>query len=279
MGYISDNQKQKKNITTLRLQEMKNSGKKIVCLTAYDALISEILDETDVDVILVGDSLGNVIQGLETTLPVTMDDMVYHTKLVKTGAKRALVIADMPFMSYQVSVDSAFSNAGRLLKETGCGAVKLEGAGQIILNAIARMTEAGIPVMGHLGLTPQSINKFGSYKTRGTERIEAEKILSDAKEIEQAGAFSIVLEKIPFELAKQITAELTIPTIGIGAGPYCDGQILVYADMLGLTAPAFQPRFVRKYSDLRTQIKDAVGTYCDDVRQNSFPTLDESYSK
>ena len=279
MGYINNGQSDRKSVTTLRLQEMKNAGRKIVCLTAYDALVSEILDETDVDVILVGDSLGNVIQGLETTLPVTLEDIAYHTKLVKNGAKRALVIADMPFMTYQVSVDLAFTNAGRLLKETGCGAVKLEGAGPIVLAAISRMTESGIPVMGHLGLTPQSINKFGSYRTRGTNPAEAEKIISDAKKVEAAGAFAIVLEKIPYELAKRITSELTIPTIGIGAGPYCDGQILVYADMLGLTQSDFQPRFVRKYADLRSQIKNSVEDYCNDVRANTFPTIDESYTK
>ena len=276
MNYISDSNISNKKITTLRLYEMKKSGQKIVCLTAYDALIAKIFEETCVDVILVGDSLGNIVQGHETTLPVTLEDMIYHTKAVVNGAKRPLVVADMPFMTYQVSADLAFTNAGRIMKETGCEAVKLEGANSIVLNAIQRMTEAGIPVMGHLGLTPQSINKFGSYRARGKDEKEADKILADAIKLEEAGAFAIVLEKIPYQLAERVTNAISIPTIGIGAGPHCDGQILVYTDMLGLTID-FQPRFVRLYANLNETIQQAVKQYGEDVRSKSFPSIDESY--
>ncbi len=264
-----------KNVTTLRLKEMKSRGQKIVALTAYDALIANILDQSGVDVILVGDSLGNIVQGHETTIPVTLEDTIYHTKAVVRGAKRPLIVADMPFMSYQVSSNEAFRNAGRILKETGCAAVKLEG-GKNVTEAVSRMTEAGIPVMGHLGLVPQSIHKFGSYRARGTDPEEAERIFEESQWLEQAGCFSIVLEKIPAELAKRISESLSIPTIGIGAGPFCDGQILVYTDMLGITLD-FSPRFVRRYANLLHDIKEAVTNYGDDVRQSNFPNLDESY--
>lgn len=274
MGYTNQDLAAKK-VTTLRLQEMKSAGRKIVCLTAYDALIANIFDDCGIDVILVGDSLGNIVQGHDTTIPVTLEDTIYHTKAVVNGAKRALVVADMPFMSYQVSANEAFRNAGRILKETGCAAVKLEG-GKNVTEAISRMTEAGIPVMGHLGLMPQSIHKFGSYRARGTDPEEAEKIYQDALLLEQAGCFAIVLEKIPAELAKKITQALKIPTIGIGAGPYCDGQILVYTDMLGLTID-FSPRFVRRYANLLHTIKEAVQNYSNDVRNSNFPNLNESY--
>jgi 3-methyl-2-oxobutanoate hydroxymethyltransferase len=275
MNYITDTNTKK--VTTLSLLEMKKAGRRIVCLTAYDALIARIFDETCVDVILVGDSVGNVVQGHETTLPVTLEDIIYHTKAVVNGAKRPLIVADMPFMSYQVSADEAFTNAGRIMKETGCEAVKLEGANAIVLNAIQRMTEAGIPVMGHLGLTPQSINKFGSYRARGKDQKEADRILADAKKLEDAGAFSVVLEKIPYQLAEKVTESLEIPTIGIGAGPKCDGQILVYTDMLGLTVD-FQPRFVRRYANMIDIVKSAVTSYGEDVRNQSFPSIDESYT-
>lgn len=264
-----------KQVTTLRLQEMKASGRKIVALTAYDALIANILEQSGVDIILVGDSLGNIVQGHDTTIPVTLEDTIYHTKAVVNGAKRPLVVADMPFMTYQVSANEAFRNAGRILKETGCAAVKLEG-GKNVTDAISRMTEAGIPVMGHLGLMPQSIHKFGSYRARGTDPEEAEKIFQDALLLEEAGCFAVVLEKIPAELAKKISESISIPTIGIGAGPYCDGQILVYTDMLGLTID-FSPRFVRRYANLYQIVKDAVSKYGDDIRNSNFPTLEESY--
>ncbi len=276
MNYITDSDRVNKKITTLRLLEMKKSDQKIVCLTAYDALIARIFDETCVDVILVGDSLGNIVQGHETTLPVTLEDMIYHTKAVVNGAKRPLIVVDMPFMTYQVSADLAFTNAGRIMKEAGCEAVKLEGANPIILDAIQRMTDAGIPVMGHLGLTPQSINKFGSYRARGKDQKEADRIYEDALKLEEAGAFSIVLEKIPYQLAEKVTNAISIPTIGIGAGPHCDGQILVYTDMLGLTID-FQPRFVRRYANLYDVVRTSVKQYGEDIRNKTFPSIEESY--
>lgn len=264
-----------KRVTTKTLKLMKKNGEKIVCLTAYDALISRVLDESGIDLILVGDSLGNIVQGHETTLPVTLDDTIYHTKAVVNGAVRALVVADMPFMSYQVSAEEAFRNAGRILKETGCQAVKLEG-GRRVAAAIERMTDAGIPVMGHVGLTPQSIHKFGAYRARGTTPEEAEKIYEDAKILEEAGAFAVVLEKVPASLGKRISDKLSIPTIGIGAGVHCDGQVLVYTDMLGLTVD-FNPRFVRRYAEMREQMKKALEKYQNDVRGAAFPNDEESY--
>jgi len=275
MDYSGSSDIDPRKVTTLRLQEMKLANVKIVCLTAYDALIARILDEAGVDLILVGDSLGNIVQGNETTIPVTLDETIYHTKAVVKGTKRALVVADMPFMSYQVSTEEAFKNAGKIMKETGCSAVKLEGC-KNILKTIEIMTEFGIPVMGHLGLTPQSIHKFGTYRTRGKDPKEAEQIYNDAMLLEEAGAFAIVLEKIPSELAKNITQNLKIPTIGIGAGPHCDGQILVYTDMLGMTID-FNPRFVRRYALLYNDIKKAVTEYGKDIRTQSFPNENESY--
>lgn len=266
---------EEKVVTTLRIQEMKKAGTKISCLTAYDALTASIFDEVGIDLLLVGDSVGNVFQGEETTLPVTLEQIIYHTKAVVKGTKRALVVADMPFMSYQVSANEAFRNAGRLMKETACAAVKLEG-GKNVTKAVRKMTEAGIPVMGHLGLTPQSINKFGSYRARGKDPEEAEAIVEDAKRLQDAGVFSLVLEKIPATLAQQITEMLEIPTIGIGAGPHCDGQILVYSDMLGLTVD-FNPRFVRQYAQLNKIYHESVTQYIKDVQANDFPNEHESY--
>ncbi len=275
MDYSGSGDIDRRKVTTLRLRQMKEAGRKIVCLTAYDALIARILDEAGIDVILVGDSLGNVVQGQETTLPVTIEDTIYHTKAVVNGANRPLIVADMPFMSYQVSPEDAFRNAGKIMKETGCNAVKLEG-GKLVVDAIERLTEAGIPAMGHLGLTPQSINKFGTYKVRGKEQDEAKKIYHDAKLLEESGAFAIVLEKIPANLGRKITKELKIPTIGIGAGKSCDGQILVYSDMLGLTVD-FNPRFVRRYAQLYHEIKKASESYAEDVKNIDFPNEKESY--
>ena len=264
-----------RSVTTLRLSEMKRAGVKISCLTAYDFTIAKILDNAGIDLILVGDSLGNVVQGNDTTISVTVDETIYHTKAVVKACERALVVADMPFMSYQVTGDEAFRNAGRMMKETGCTAVKLEG-GASVAPAVKRMTESGIPVMGHLGLTPQSINQFGSYRARGTNPDEASQIKADARILEEAGAFAIVLEKIPASLGKEITEMLSIPTIGIGAGSYCDGQILVYTDMLGLTID-FNPRFVRRYSNLQETINSSIGDYIGDVKASSFPSDEESY--
>jgi 3-methyl-2-oxobutanoate hydroxymethyltransferase len=275
MNYAGSSESDPKKVTTKSLFEMKKHGRKIVSLTAYDALMARILDEAGVDMILVGDSLGNVVQGHDTTLPVTLEDIIYHSKAVVKGAERPLIVADMPFMTYQVNADEAFRNAGRIMKETGISAVKLEG-GKNILNAVARMTEAGIPVLGHLGLTPQSINKFGSYRARGRDKDEAKAIMEDASLLQDAGAFALVLEKIPAELGKQVTDSLEIPTIGIGAGPHCDGQILVYTDMLGMTVD-FNPRFVRRYASMYDDMKSAIEDYGNDVKNKKFPTMDESY--
>jgi 3-methyl-2-oxobutanoate hydroxymethyltransferase len=264
-----------KKVTIRTIVELKNRGIKITALTAYDYLIAKLLDMVGIDIILVGDSLGNVFQGNETTLPVTLDEMIYHTKAVLKGVKRAMVIVDMPFMSFQNTVEEAFKNAGRIMKETGAGGVKVEG-GERVANAVRKITESGIPVMGHLGLTPQSIYQFGGYTPRGRDEDEANRLLRDAKILEESGAFSIVLEKIPALLAKRITDSIKIPTIGIGAGPHCDGQILVVYDMLGLIKD-FNPRFVRKYLNLSDEISNAFKNYIDDVHNKKFPDEKESY--
>ena len=273
MNYISN---RPTTITTQRLREMKQQGKYISCITAYDASMAKIFEEAGVDLILVGDSLANVFQGKDTTLSVTLEEIIYHTKIVKSAVSIPLVVADMPFMSYQISCDEAVRNAGILLKETRCNAVKLEGCTSKILNSIKCMDEIGIPVMGHIGLTPQSINKFGTYRVRGTDNEEANKIIEDAIKLEQAGVFAIVLEKIPSLLAKDISQSVNIPTIGIGAGKYCDGQILVCNDMLGINVD-FKPRFVRHYANLYEIIKGAVQSYTTDIKNNSFPNDNESY--
>jgi 3-methyl-2-oxobutanoate hydroxymethyltransferase len=240
--------KEIKRVTTKSLSLLKKKGIKISALTAYDYITAMLIDKAGVDVILVGDSLSNVFQGNETTLPVTMDEMIYHTKAVTKAVSRAMVVVDLPFMSYQLSVDEGFRNAGRIMKETSAGGVKLEG-GERVAETIRKITQAGIPVMGHIGLTPQSIHLFGSYRERGRNEEEAKEILRDAKIIEEAGAFAIIVEKIPASLAKRISESITIPAIGIGAGVHCDGQILVTPDMLGLNLE-FNPRFVRHYAEL-----------------------------
>lgn len=254
---------------------MKQTGEKIGMLTAYDFLIAKLLDQVGIDIILVGDSLGNVVQGYETTLPVTVDDMIYHAKAVKRAVKNALIVVDMPFMSYQNSVDEAVRNCGRVMKEVGVGAVKLEG-GAYIADIVKHLVKIGIPVMGHLGLTPQAINKFGTYEVRAQDKEEADEILRDAKVLANAGVFAIVLEKIPAALARKVTASVDVPTIGIGAGPYCDGQVLVVYDMLGLTEE-FRPRFVRRYGELAETIRGAFRSYIADVKSQNFPTMKESY--
>jgi 3-methyl-2-oxobutanoate hydroxymethyltransferase len=264
-----------KRVTTRTLALLKKKGIKISALTAYDFITAKLLDEAGIDVILVGDSLSNVFQGNETTLPVTMDEMIYHTKAVSKGITRSMLVVDMPFMSYQLSIDEGFRNAGRIMKETSAGAVKLEG-GVRVAETIKKITDAGIPVMGHIGLTPQSIYIFGSYRERGKDEEEAKEILQDAKAVEEAGAYAIVLEKIPALLAKNISEQLTIPTIGIGAGVYCDGQILVTPDMLGLNVD-FHPRFVRHYANQAEAISGAVKKYIEDVKAADFPSEEESY--
>lgn len=272
---MSINKGNSKHITTKVLYNMKQKGEKISMLTAYDYLTARFLDEAGIEIILVGDSLGNVMQGNETTLPVTLDQMIYHTKMVKKAVKDAIVVADMTFMSYQVGVKEAIGNCGRVMKETGCDAVKMEG-GDYIAETVRRVVEIGIPVMGHLGLTPQSINKFGSYKTRGTEKEEADKIFSDAKILEASGIFALVLEKIPATLGRKVSKSLKIPTIGIGAGPECDGQVLVTHDMLGMIEE-FKPRFVRRYANIAEDMRDAFRRYKKDVKDKNFPSKDESY--
>ncbi len=254
---------------------MKSEGEKITALTAYDYTFGYLLDEAGVDLILVGDSCGNVCAGYETTLPVTVDEMLYHVKSVRRGVKRALLIADMPFMSYQENIELALRNAGRFMKEGGAEAVKLEG-GEHICPTIKKMVEIGIPVMGHLGFTPQSVHELGGYGVRGAEEKEAEKIKKDAIALQEAGTFSIVLEKVPAVLAKEISEMLTIPTIGIGAGPYCDGQILVSYDMLGLY-DKMKFKFVRKYAKLADEVRRCASEYCEDIREGKFPSEDESY--
>ncbi|MGC8594222.1 MAG: 3-methyl-2-oxobutanoate hydroxymethyltransferase [Candidatus Kryptoniota bacterium] len=272
---MTESGKEKKIVTTRTIVEMKARGEKIAALTAYDAIIARLLDESGIDIILVGDSLSNVFQGNDTTIPVTMEEMIYHAKIVRKAVKRALVVVDMPFMSYQVNAEEAVRNAGRILKDTGASAVKIEG-GEAVVDSVRKMTEVGIPVMGHLGLTPQSIHKFGGYKPRGEDRREARQIIRDAKLLQEAGAFSLVLEKIPSSLASKISNSLVIPTIGIGAGPNCDGQILVYADMLGLTRD-FRPRFVRRYAEMANEISNAFSQYINDVKGGNFPSAKESY--
>ncbi len=265
----------RRKVTTRRLQEMKAAGERIACLTAYDYLTAQFLDAAGVDLILVGDSAGNVFAGYDTTVPMTMEQMLYHAAVVCRGVERALVVADLPFMSYQISEEEALRNAGRFIKEALAEAVKLEG-GEAYCPTVRRIVEAGIPVMGHLGLTPQSIHQFGSYKPRGVEEGEAERIIADARALEDAGAFAIVLEKIPTALAKTVTESITVPTIGIGAGPDCSGQILVTPDMLGLVEN-FRPRFVRRYADLGKVMEEAFREYCADVKKGAFPSDAESY--
>lgn len=264
-----------RKVTTNTLQEMKRSGEKIAMLTAYDYSLARLVDGAGVDVILVGDSASNVMVGNDTTVPITLDHMIYHAQCVINAVDRALVVVDMPFGSYQGDSKLALKSAIRIMKESGGHAVKIEG-GKEIVDSIKRILTAGIPVMGHLGLTPQSIYKFGTYSVRAKEEAEAEKLMEDAIALQEAGCFSIVFEKIPAKLADKVSKELEIPTIGIGAGPECDGQVLVLHDMLGITKD-FSPRFLRRYADLGGVVDDAVREYIEDVRQGSFPNSEESY--
>lgn len=245
-------------------------------LTAYDYLFAKLMDESGVDTLLVGDSLGMVVQGHENTLPVTMEDIIYHTRAVKRAVSRAFVIADMPFLSYQITIEDAVFNAGRLLKEGGADAVKLECSGNT-MEVIYNIVEAGIPVMGHVGLGPQSCKQLGGHFVQGKTPKAIRKIMQDAKDVEEAGAFSMVIEAVPWQVAKRITEKASIPTIGIGAGPHCDGQVLVYADMVGLFT-AFQPHFVRRFANLSEEASKAFKHYDEAVKNGFFPTLDESYS-
>lgn len=262
-------------VTTLRLKEMKDRGEKIAMLTSYDYSMAKIVDAAGVDVILVGDSAANVMAGYETTVPITLDAMIYHARSVVRAVERALVVVDLPFGTYQGNSKMALDSAIRIMKETEADAVKMEG-GEEILESVQRILSAGIPVMGHLGLTPQSIHKFGTYNVRAKEAAEAEKLVRDAHLLSDAGCFAIVLEKIPAALAARVTSEVSAPTIGIGAGGACDGQVLVVHDMLGINK-GFSPRFLRRYADLHTIMTDAVGRYIDDVKSGDFPNEKEQY--
>ena len=267
--------KEAKRITTNVLQNMKSNGERISMITAYDFSFAKIFDAADIDVILVGESASNVMAGNETTLPITLDQMIYHASSVIRGVKRCLVVVDLPFGSYQSNSKEALASAVRIMKETGAHAIKLEG-GEEVLESINRIVAAGVPVMGHLGLTPQSIYKFGTYNVRAKEEAEANKLKRDAKLLQDAGCFAIVLEKIPATLAKEVSESLHIPTIGIGAGKYCDGQVLVMHDMLGINTE-FKPRFLRQYLNMHEQITKAVHQYIKDVKSNEFPNDKEQY--
>jgi 3-methyl-2-oxobutanoate hydroxymethyltransferase len=253
----------------------KDSGKKITAVTAYDYSFSRIIDATDIDIVLVGDSVGMVSLGYESTLPVTMDDMIHHTKAVRRGIRNALLVGDMPFMSYQASNEAAVANAGRFVQEGGAEAVKLEG-GTRVVERVRAIIEAGVSVMGHVGLTPQSVHQFGGYKVQGKTYLNARQIKKDAKDLEKAGAFAVVLEGIPADLAGEITDCLQIPTIGIGAGSHCDGQILVLNDLLGLNVD-FVPKFVKQYAQMAELAKSALSDYIDEVRKGAFPDQSHSY--
>lgn len=264
-----------KRVTTDTLRKMKFDKEKIAMLTAYDFTTAKMVDAGGVDIILVGDSASNVIAGHETTLPITLDQMIYHAQGVIRGTKRALVVVDLPFGTYQSNPDKALESAVRIMKESEAHAIKLEG-GSEVAKSISKIVNAGIPVMGHLGLTPQSIYQFGTYKVRAKEEDEAEKLMKDAQLLEELGCFGVVLEKIPAELAKKVSESISIPTIGIGAGPHCDGQVLVYHDMVGMNKD-FSPKFLRRYLDLYTEITDAVSQYVKDVKDINFPNESESY--
>lgn len=264
-----------RRVTTHVLNEMKLKGEKIAMLTAYDYSFARIIDEAEIDVILVGDSASNVMAGYDTTLPITLDNMIYHAASVVRGVKRALVVVDLPFGTYQGNSKEALVSSIRIMKETGAAAVKLEG-GQQVAESIERILSAGIPVMGHLGLTPQSIHKFGTYVVRAREEEEARRLMEDARLLEKIGCFAVVLEKIPAKLAEEVTTTIKIPVIGIGAGGKTDGQVLVLHDMLGITQE-FSPRFLRRYHNLNVEIKGAVQTYINDVRTQAFPNDMEQY--
>jgi 3-methyl-2-oxobutanoate hydroxymethyltransferase len=261
--------------STSSLLKKKKNGEKITVLTAYDYSTGRLLDEAGVDVALVGDSLGMVVLGYDSTLPVTMEDMLHHTRAVCRGVRRAMVVGDMPFMSYQISPDEALANAGRFLQEAGAQAVKLEG-GAPMADTIRRIVDAGIPVMGHLGMTPQSVHQFGGFRVQGKQQADAERILNDARILQEAGVFSIVLELIPAELAKEVTAAVSVPTIGIGAGPHCDGQVQVINDILGLYGE-FHPRHAKRYADFTDIISKALKTYVDEVKSGIFPGPEHSF--
>jgi 3-methyl-2-oxobutanoate hydroxymethyltransferase len=263
-------------LTINKIQDLKNSGEKITMLTSYDYSTAKLVDEAGVHLILVGDTLGMVVLGYNSTIPVTIDEMLHHIKAVVRGSTTALVVGDMPFMTYQASVEDAIRNAGRMLQEGGCQAVKLEG-GMVMAETTRRIVNCGIPVMGHIGLTPQSINQLGGHRVQGKTTDAAKRLVEDALALEQAGAFAIVLELVPVQLARLITGKLRIPTIGIGAGPFCDGQVLVINDMLGLFTD-FVPKHTKQYAKLASTMKEAISEYCSEVKSGAFPSSEHSSS-
>lgn len=264
--------------SVLRFLEMKTRGEKIVALTAYDFLFSRYVEEAQVDLILVGDSLGQVVLGHDSTLPVTLDEMIHHAKAVRRGAPESFLVLDMPFMSYQVSTEEALRNAGRALKEAGVEAVKVEGASGATCRTVDALVQAGIPVMGHIGLTPQSVHALGGYRVQGRGEEAAERLKAQGRALEEAGCFSIVLELVPAALAREVTQDLRIPTIGIGAGPECDGQVLVLYDALGLTQ-GFKPRFLKHFGDLGAETRKALASYVREVREGRYPASEHSFSE
>jgi 3-methyl-2-oxobutanoate hydroxymethyltransferase len=265
------------SVTTRALLEMKEKGERIVALTCYDALFARLLDASGVDILLVGDSLNQVLAGAPSTLSATLDQMLYHTTMVRRGTERAMVVCDMPFLSYQISPEEALRNCGRAMKETGCNAVKIEG-GQTMAATVRRLVDIGIPVMGHLGLTPQSVHALGGYRVQGREEAEAGRLKADATALQDAGAFAVVLELVPAPLASLITKSLSIPTIGIGAGPACDGQVLVLHDMLGLN-DQFSAKFVKKYAALAEDVREAARVFAAEVREGRYPGPEHSFGK
>jgi 3-methyl-2-oxobutanoate hydroxymethyltransferase len=266
-----------KPVTVHQLLKMKAGGERIVMLTCYDALFARLLDGAGVDILLVGDSVNQVLGGADSTLSATLDQMIYHTRIVRRGAQRAMVLCDMPFLTYQVSVEDAVRNAGRVMKETNCHGVKLEG-GQPMAATVRALVDIGIPVMGHLGLTPQSVHALGGYRVQGRDDTTADRLRSDAKALEEAGAFAVVLELVPAPLASEISKSLTIPTIGIGAGPACDGQVLVLHDMLGLN-DRFSAKFVKKYADLAEEVRTAAKLFAAEVREGRYPGPQHSFER
>jgi len=265
-----------KRVTVLSIAAKKASGERIVMLTAYDALFGRLVDEAGVDIVLVGDSVATVLAGEETTLPATLDQMIYHGRSVRRGVSRALVVVDLPFLTYQISVEEAIRNAGRVLQETGAGAVKLEG-GRAVVDTVRALVAAGIPVMGHLGFTPQSVRTIGGHRVQGRDERVAAALVEDAKALDAAGVFAIVLELIPMAVAERITAEVSVPTLGIGAGPACDGQILILHDMLGLNE-RFNPKFLKRYADFGPAARTAIATFADEVRTGRFPDAAHSHA-
>lgn len=265
-----------KAVTIRDFVDRKRSGGKLVVVTAYDALFGRLVDQAGVDAVLVGDSLGNVVLGLDTTLPVTLDQMIHHATAVRRGVKRALLVVDLPFLTYQVSAEQALVNCGRVVRESGAQAVKLEGGSEDVLRAVGAVVRVGIPVMGHLGFTPQSVHALGGFRVQAREADVAQRLIADARRLEEVGAFAIVLELIPAALAAQVTAALDVPTIGIGAGPDCDGQVLVLPDLLGLN-DGFNPKFLKRYASMGDDVRSAVGRFGDDVREGRYPDADHSF--